>query len=298
MIAFVRRSAKRMVCVGVLFAAAAAGIAYAAIPDGNGVYTACMLNKVGTVRLIDPSLPASNLMSHCTGAETRFTFNQQGQQGSPGLPGAPGKDGANGVSPTVSQLSNGDPNCGAGGAAITDAGGNTAYVCNGADGKDGQPFSGTFTSPDGKFSITVDDTGINLTGPSNSIKLMPDGSVATIAGTTFKVTSGGATELVSSASLDLQSGGDTSLVAGDSLSATATGSLSATSGGSTSVDVGKDLTVQTSKAATVTVGTSLNATAGGAANLLAGSLDLKATGTAILEATGPLALKGSVITQN
>ena len=142
--AFVSRSAKRIVCVGVLFAAAA-GIAYAAIPDSKGVYTACMLDKVGTVRLIDPSLPASNLMSHCTNVETKFTFNQQGQQGAPGVPGAPGKDGAPGA--------NGK---------------------DGADGKDGQPFSGTFTSPNGQFSITVGDTGIKLAGPSSSNELKPD----------------------------------------------------------------------------------------------------------------------------
>ena len=276
MIAFVSRSAKRIVCVGVVFAAAA-GIAYAAIPDSNGVYTACMLNKVGTVRLIDPSLPASNLMSHCTSVETKFTFNQQGQQGAPGPPGAPGKDGAPGA--------NGK---------------------DGADGKDGQPFSGTFTSPNGQFSITVDDTGIKLAGPSNSIELNPDGTIETRTATSFNVTSGGATKLNAGTSLDLKSGAATTLVAGSSLSATsgsstsldAGGSLSATSGSSTSLDAGDSFNLQTSNAATVTVGTNLNATIGGAANLVATSLDLKATGTAILEAGGPLNLKGSVINEN
>ncbi|MGZ4258755.1 MAG: hypothetical protein ACXVR0_00365 [Solirubrobacteraceae bacterium] len=259
MIAFVSRSAKRMVCVGVLFAAAA-GIAYAAIPDSNGVYTACMLDKVGTVRLIDPSLPASNLMSHCTNVETRFTFNQQGQQGPPGLPGAPCKDGAPGA--------NGK---------------------DGADGKDGQPFSGTFTSPNGQFSITVDDTGIKLAGPSNSIELKPDGTIETRTDTSFDLTSGGATNLVAGSSLNLQSGGATSLVAGSS--------LSAASGTATTLDA-DSLNVQTSKAATLSVGTNLNASITGAANVVATSLDLKATGTAILEAAGPLALKGSVINTN
>src|SRR5207248_5644801 len=36
--------------------AVAGGIAYAAIPDSAGVYTACKLNATGTIRLIDPSL--------------------------------------------------------------------------------------------------------------------------------------------------------------------------------------------------------------------------------------------------
>lgn len=81
------RRARRVVLAAVALFAAAAGIAYATIPDGNGVYTACMLNKVGTVRLIDPSLPASNLMSHCTSFETQITFNKQGPQGLPGPAG-------------------------------------------------------------------------------------------------------------------------------------------------------------------------------------------------------------------
>jgi hypothetical protein len=255
--AFVSRSAKRIVCVGVLFAAAA-GIAYAAIPDSKGVYTGCMLNKVGTVRLIDPSLPASNLMSHCTDVETKFTFNQQGQQGAPGLPGAPGKDGAPGA--------------------------------DGKDGKDGQPFSGTFTSPNGQFSITVDDTGIKLAGPSNSIELKPDGTIENRTASSFNVTSGGATALVAGTSLDLKSGAATTLVAGSS--------LNTTSGSTTTLDAGGSLNVQTSNAATFTVGTNLNANIGGAANVVATSLDLKATGTAILEAAGPLFLKGSVIHEN
>ena len=37
--------------------AVAGGIAYATIPDSGNVYTGCMLKNIGTVRLIDPSLP-------------------------------------------------------------------------------------------------------------------------------------------------------------------------------------------------------------------------------------------------
>ena len=108
--------------VGML--AVAGGIAYATIPDGGNVYTGCMLKNVGTVRLIDSSLPSSNLMSHCTALETQITWNQQGQKGDPGTPGATGKagaDGANGTSPRVTQLPLLDSHCPAGGAAITDA---------------------------------------------------------------------------------------------------------------------------------------------------------------------------------
>ena len=77
-----------------------------------------------------------------------------------------GTNGKDGVSPTVTQLVAGDSHCNAGGAAITDASGNTAYVCNGTDG---EPFSGNFTSPNGQFSIAVTDSGVKLTSPIASV---------------------------------------------------------------------------------------------------------------------------------
>jgi len=81
----------------VAFLGLAAGIAYATIPSGQGVYTACRLKEIGTIRLIDPSLPASNLQSHCTNLEVQFTFNAQGQPGVPGLKGDRGPAGADGA---------------------------------------------------------------------------------------------------------------------------------------------------------------------------------------------------------
>src|SRR4051812_43175891 len=160
------RQARRL--KGTLVRVASGGIAYATIPDAGNSYTGCMLKNVGTVRLIDSTLPSSNLMSHCTALETQISWNQQGQKGDPGAPGAPGKNGADGlnaISPRVTQLPLQDSHCPAGGAAITDAAGAIAYVCSGADGQngqDGQPFAGTFTSPNGLFSLTVADSGIEL----------------------------------------------------------------------------------------------------------------------------------------
>lgn len=75
----------------------AAGIAYATIPSGNNVYTACMLKGVGTIRLIDTSLPPSNLLGHCTSLETQISWNQQGQTGPPGPAGATGPAGQAGA---------------------------------------------------------------------------------------------------------------------------------------------------------------------------------------------------------
>lgn len=92
--------AKRLMltAAGALFAAAiAGGIAYATIPNDSKVFTACMLNKVGTIRLIDKTLPTNNPMSHCSPVETEVSWNQKGQ---PGLAGAAGKDGADGKAGT------------------------------------------------------------------------------------------------------------------------------------------------------------------------------------------------------
>src|SRR3954463_13816440 len=98
-----RLTRTRVVLLVSLVAVLAAGVAYSAIPDGNGVYTACKLNATGTIRLIDPSLPSTNVLSHCNASlETQISWNQKGQpgaagatgpQGPPGSAGAAGKDG-------------------------------------------------------------------------------------------------------------------------------------------------------------------------------------------------------------
>ena len=72
------------------------GIAYATIPDSGNVYTACMQKNTGGIRLIDTSLPASDRMGHCTPAETKVAWNQQGQAGAPGPAGPKGDTGAAG----------------------------------------------------------------------------------------------------------------------------------------------------------------------------------------------------------
>jgi len=84
----------RVALIAAVATLAAGGVAYAVIPDDARVFHACMLNGVGTIRLIDPSLPSANLISRCTSRETRIQWNQQGP---PGLPGQPGADGAPGV---------------------------------------------------------------------------------------------------------------------------------------------------------------------------------------------------------
>jgi hypothetical protein len=60
------------------------------------VFNACLLNGVGTIRLIDKSLSSTNLMSHCTDKETEISWNQAGQPGPAGAQGAKGDAGAAG----------------------------------------------------------------------------------------------------------------------------------------------------------------------------------------------------------
>src|SRR4051794_739340 len=166
---------------------AAGGAAYATIPSSGGIFTGCQLNSNGSLRLIDPSL-SNGPLSRCTPNETQVQWNAQGQPGAQGIPGTNGKDGS---SPKVAQLAAGDAHCAAGGAAITDGAGNVAYVCNGAagaPGKDGAPFNGTFTSPNGQFTLTVSDQGVTVVGPDSSISLpaaggirIQGGNIATVA---------------------------------------------------------------------------------------------------------------------
>lgn len=83
----------RAVFVVAVVALVSATVAYATIPDGAGVYTACKLNVSGTIRLIDPSLGSSSLLGHCVTGEAQVTWNQQGQKGDPGPKGDAGPQG-------------------------------------------------------------------------------------------------------------------------------------------------------------------------------------------------------------
>jgi hypothetical protein len=92
-----RRKRVLAAAAGALIAAAIlGGVAYATIPGDGSVFTACMLKNIGTIRLIDPSLPSSNLMSHCTSLEVQVSWNQKGQPGIAGSAGTAGKDGQRG----------------------------------------------------------------------------------------------------------------------------------------------------------------------------------------------------------
>jgi hypothetical protein len=67
--------------------------AWAAIPDAGGVFTACVKDGKGTVRLID-----FEAGERCRAAETATTWNEQGPQGPHGEPGPQGEPGLQGPS--------------------------------------------------------------------------------------------------------------------------------------------------------------------------------------------------------
>jgi hypothetical protein len=72
--------------VGVLAAMLGAGVAYAAIPDGSGVFQACYKTNGGQVRLVDSA-------ADCNASETATQWSQTGPQGAQGPPGAQGPQG-------------------------------------------------------------------------------------------------------------------------------------------------------------------------------------------------------------
>lgn len=270
------RVARVSILVVAIFALAG-GIAYATIPDGGGTYTACVLKNVGTIRLIDPSAPSTSLLSHCTALETQVTWNQQGQRG------AAGANGADGVSPTVTQLPPTDSHCAAGGAAITDASGSTAYVCSGRDGKDGKSFAGTFTSLNGQFTLSVGDSGVQITGPGASISLDSSGNlVEQVAGAETIAVGAGRTVSIG--------GGDTTVVGGG---------RSETIGAGDTLTVGTDRTEKVSGNETISVthDRSEKVSGNAAINVLGNRTD-RVSGTFGLLAAGTLQLEGSLLDLN
>ncbi len=206
--------------------ALAGGVAWAAIPDSGGVYTACMLKNVGTVRLIDKSLPSGNLMSHCKPAlEVEISWSQRGPQGLQGIQGLTGEKGAAG-----------DP-----GPA-------------GADGADGQSFDGTFTSPNGEYSLSVTNAGITLSHGPDTALLLSGTDITLSTGSDFRVNAGQDVVVTAGRALATQSSTTTSLQAGsaftldaDSIAAEADSTIAVQSGSSTNLQSATTFSVNASQ---------------------------------------------------
>jgi type VI secretion system secreted protein Hcp len=105
-----RASAKTLVLIAVAILVGAGTYAVASIPGSDGVITACWdhnndTSHFGTLRVIDPSIPASGHSSYeysCLTDETQITWNQQGPAGPTGPAGPQGALGPRGpVAPST-----------------------------------------------------------------------------------------------------------------------------------------------------------------------------------------------------
>ncbi len=115
----------------------------------NSVYYACVNNSSGTIHVADES-------KACSSNEVRISWNQQGPTGPQGATGAQGPQGDAGVQGAVGPQG---PQGDAGTQGVQGETGPQGPA--GVDGADGT-FSGTLTSPSGRYQLTVDDTGIRL----------------------------------------------------------------------------------------------------------------------------------------
>jgi hypothetical protein len=273
------------------------GIAWAAIPGEGGVINACYGKVGGVVRVIDTAKREKCV----AGLEVPFSWNQQGPKGDPGIPGRDGEDGAEGVDPTVTQLEANDANCPAGGVAITDAAGHTGYVCS------AQPFSGTFTSPSGEYSISVTDDGITMSRGNTAAVSIAGQDIAIVAERDATITigrnlatsvSGADHTTVGSNAVTTIGGGLSTSISGSNLTAigansdtTINGNASTSIGGAASETVGANLSIDVGGNTLLDTAQDLNVTAGDDTQILSG-------GTAIVQSVGTLTLHGSTVNLN
>lgn len=87
------RVPRALVILGAALALVVGGffVAQAAIPNAQGVFTACISKSDGNVRIIDTAKTTS-----CKYGEIKRTWNAQGQPGTPGEDGEDGTDGSPG----------------------------------------------------------------------------------------------------------------------------------------------------------------------------------------------------------
>jgi hypothetical protein len=95
----------------------------------------------------------------------------RGLAGMDGAAGAAGETGPAGDSVTIAALLVNDAHCPSGGSSFT-VGTVTTYACNGQDGANGTGgFNGTYTSPNGKYTLSVTNAGLVLKGPGGTFMI-------------------------------------------------------------------------------------------------------------------------------
>lgn len=182
-------------------AAGAAGIAYGTVSvthETNRI-DACVNERNGLVRIAP----------ECRDSERAVAWNIQGEQGPPGEQGEPGAKGDTGPAGEdgVSLLSASAETIGADERASAEFDPTTGNLhlriprgpqgeqgeagAQGETGPEGPPgeFTGTFTSPNGLFSLSVTDTAVRLAGPSASVQINP--AMVTVNGASSVALTGG-----------------------------------------------------------------------------------------------------------
>jgi hypothetical protein len=158
----------RLVALVVVAAAVGAGIAYANIPDSQGVIHGCYSPNGAKGSNGTPLNIVNSDVAACSKGQTEVTWSQTGPQG------PPGQNGAAGTSVTSTSVGTGDTNCPTGGSQFT-AGTSVTYACNGAKGDKGDTGA---AGPSAAFTDYGDGThtfGTGLTQTITSLTL-PVGS--------------------------------------------------------------------------------------------------------------------------
>jgi hypothetical protein len=88
----------------------------------------------------------------------------------------------------------------------------------GPPGQDGDPFSGTFTSPNGLFTLSVTNAGIELSGPSSRIRLTGGGGIELRSATGVDVVATGAVTVQAGTAVGVEAAGGATIEAGGVLS--------------------------------------------------------------------------------
>ena len=244
---------RHLVVFAMLTAAIVGAVAYAAIPNGGGIYTACTVKTTGTIRLIDPSLGPKNRLGHCTAQESPITWSKAA------------------ASPTVAQLASGNAHCPAGGASITNASGTVAYVCS------AQSSSGSLQSPNGRYTLQLSDQGAALKGPGATVK---------ITGGTLDLSSNNETVEVGGSRTESVGAAD-SLTVGANRSVSVGGDQTESISADESLTIGKDRSEQVGGSDSISVAKNESATiAGNRTDAVQGGDVLDVGGSRTEEVTG------------
>jgi hypothetical protein len=126
------RLTRALVPAALAVAAVGGGLAYAAIPGGDGTITACYANKDGSLRVIDTTAGET-----CDKKETPLAWNTQGAPGPAGPQGAQGPAGPAG--PPGPKGDTGEPGAAGAAGATGPAGGEGPAGLPGPKGDTGEP---------------------------------------------------------------------------------------------------------------------------------------------------------------